>query len=53
MGNAVVRGSRVFDPALNALKSASRAALYGSVDDDMRTGEFCDPAGNVFGIFQH
>jgi len=46
-------GSRVFDPGLTALKSASRAALYGSVDDDMRTGEFRDPAGNVFGIFQH
>jgi predicted enzyme related to lactoylglutathione lyase len=46
-------GSRVFDPALNALKSASRAALYGFVDDHMRTAEFRDPAGNVFGIFHY
>jgi hypothetical protein len=32
-----------------ALKSAARAALYGSVDDHMKTSAFRDPAGNVFG----
>ncbi len=46
-------GSRVFDPALTALKGASRAALYGSVDDNMRIAEFRDPAGNIFGIFPY
>lgn len=46
-------GSRISDPALTALKSALRAALYGSVDDHMRAGEFRDPAGNIFGVFQY
>jgi hypothetical protein len=45
-------GSRVVDPGLSALKSASRAALYGSADD-IKTAEFRDPAGNVFGIFHY
>jgi len=43
-------GSRILDPGLAELKTAARAALYGSADD-MRTGEFRDPAGNVFGLF--
>jgi predicted enzyme related to lactoylglutathione lyase len=43
-------GSRILDPGLAELKTAARAALYGSADD-MRTGEFRDPAGNVFGVF--
>jgi predicted enzyme related to lactoylglutathione lyase len=44
-------GSRILDPSVPALKSASRAARYGSADD-MKTGAFRDPAGNVFGIYQ-
>lgn len=44
-------GSRIADPAVPALKTASRVALYGSADD-MKTGAFRDPAGNVFGIYQ-
>ncbi len=44
-------GSRILDPAVPALKSASRAVRYGSADD-MKTGAFRDPAGNVFGIYQ-
>jgi predicted enzyme related to lactoylglutathione lyase len=48
-------GSRICDSGLSALKSAARAALYGpgSADDHMATGAFRDPAGNVFGIYQH
>jgi len=46
-------GSRVSDPGVPALKSAARAALYGSADDGMKTGAFRDPAGNVFGIYHH
>lgn len=46
-------GSRVTDPGVPALKSAARAALYGSVDDPMKTAAFRDPAGNVFGIFAY
>jgi uncharacterized protein len=45
-------GSDASDPGLAALKSASRAALYGSADD-IRTAELRDPAGNVFGIFHY
>jgi uncharacterized protein len=45
-------GSRIVDPGLSALKSASRAALYGSADD-IKTAEFRDPAGNVFGVFHY
>ena len=44
-------GSRISDPRVPALKSAARAALYGSVDNGMETGAFRDPAGNVFGVF--
>lgn len=44
-------GSRILDSSVPALKSASRAARYGSADD-MKTGAFRDPAGNVFGIYQ-
>jgi uncharacterized protein len=44
-------GSRIHDPAVPALKTASRVARYGSADD-MKTGAFRDPAGNVFGIYQ-
>ncbi len=43
-------GSRISDPGVPALKNAARAALYGSADD-MKTGAFRDPAGNVFGIY--
>ena len=48
-------GSRISDPGLSALKSAARTAIYGpmSIDDDMETGAFRDPAGNVFGIYHH
>jgi uncharacterized protein len=44
-------GSRILDPSVPALKIASRAARYGSADD-MKTGAFRDPAGNVFGVYQ-
>lgn len=44
-------GSRVSDPGVPALKSAARKARFGFVDH--KTGAFCDPAGNVFGIYQH
>ncbi|MGE5828643.1 MAG: VOC family protein [Micromonosporaceae bacterium] len=43
-------GSRVLAPGLSALKNEARAALYGSADD-IDTGWFRDPAGNVFGVF--
>ncbi len=43
-------GSRISDPGVPMLKSAARAARYGFVDD-MQTGAFRDPAGNVFGIY--
>ena len=43
-------GSRIFAPELSALKSAARTELYGSADD-IRMGEFRDPAGNVFGVY--
>jgi predicted enzyme related to lactoylglutathione lyase len=46
-------GSRFSDPGVSALKSASRAALYGRADDHMKTDTFRDPAGNVFGIFHY
>ncbi len=44
-------GWRVSDQGVPALKSAARKARYGLVDH--KTGAFCDPAGNVFGIYQH
>jgi predicted enzyme related to lactoylglutathione lyase len=43
-------GSRIADPAVPALKSAARAAIYGAIDENMKTGAFRDPAGNVFGV---
>ncbi len=46
-------GSRVIDTTVPALKSAARAALYGSPDDHMKTGAFRDPAGNIFGIYNY
>lgn len=46
-------GSRITDPSVPTLKSAARAALYGSPDESMRTGAFRDPAGNVFGVFAY
>jgi predicted enzyme related to lactoylglutathione lyase len=46
-------GSRISDPGVSALKSASRAALYGSVDDHMKTETFRDPTGNIFGVFHY
>jgi predicted enzyme related to lactoylglutathione lyase len=44
-------GSRVADSGVPELKSAARAALYGSDDSGMATGAFRDPVGNVFGVF--
>jgi predicted enzyme related to lactoylglutathione lyase len=46
-------GSRISDLGVSALKSAARAALYGSADDHMKTDTLRDPAGNVFGIFHY
>jgi len=46
-------GSRISAPGLTALKSAARAALYGSADDGMKTGAFRDPAGNIFCVFDY
>lgn len=46
-------GSPITDPGVSALKSASRAALYGSVDDGVKTQTFRDPAGNVFGVYHY
>jgi uncharacterized protein len=43
-------GSLIADPTVPALKSAARAALYGAVDEGMKTAAFRDPAGNVFGV---
>jgi predicted enzyme related to lactoylglutathione lyase len=43
-------GSRISDPSVPALKNAAREARYGSADD-IKTGAFRDPAGNVFGIY--
>jgi predicted enzyme related to lactoylglutathione lyase len=43
-------GSRVSAPGVVALKNAARTALYGSADD-VSTGVFRDPAGNVFGVY--
>jgi len=37
-------------PDVVALKYAARVALYGAADD-VRTGVFRDPAGNIFGVF--
>jgi predicted enzyme related to lactoylglutathione lyase len=45
-------GSRISGSGVPELKSAARAARYGLVDD-MTTGAFRDPAGNVFGIYQY
>lgn len=42
-------GSRILAPGVLALKNAARAALYGSADD-IDTGWFRDPAGNLFGV---
>jgi predicted enzyme related to lactoylglutathione lyase len=44
-------GSRIGDSGVPELKSAARAALYGSDESGMVTGAFRDPAGNVFGVF--
>jgi predicted enzyme related to lactoylglutathione lyase len=44
-------GSRILAPGVTALKTAARAALYGSADD-IDLGVFRDPAGNLFGIYQ-
>ena len=46
-------GSRISDPGVAALKNASRAALYGAVDESMKTDTFRDPAGNIFGVFHY
>jgi predicted enzyme related to lactoylglutathione lyase len=42
--------SNVPAPDVVALKYAARIALYGAADD-VRTGVFRDPAGNVFGVY--
>lgn len=44
-------GSRVLDQGVPELKNRARLARFG-VLDDMRTGAFRDPAGNVFGLFE-
>ena len=44
-------GSRVSDPGVPALKNAARMARFGL--SDHKTSAFRDPAGNVFGIYQH
>ena len=44
-------GSPVLGSGTGELKAAARTALYGSAGD-MRTAEFRDPAGNVFGVYQ-
>jgi hypothetical protein len=46
-------GWKLPDPGGLALKSAARAAGYGSADDHMKTGAFGDPAGNVFDIYNY
>jgi uncharacterized protein len=46
-------GSRISDSGVPALKSAARTALYGAVDENMRTETFRDPAGNIFGVFHY
>jgi predicted enzyme related to lactoylglutathione lyase len=46
-------GSLISDSGVPELKSAARAALYGSVDDQMKTAAFRDPAGNVFGVYHY
>jgi predicted enzyme related to lactoylglutathione lyase len=46
-------GSPVSAPGVPALKAAARAALYGAADDQMKTGAFRDPSGNVFGVFAY
>jgi predicted enzyme related to lactoylglutathione lyase len=46
-------GSVIADQAVPTLKAAARAALYGSVDDPMKTAAFRDPAGNIFGLFDY
>jgi len=46
-------GSVVADRSVPALKSAARAALYGSPDEHMKTGAFRDPAGNLFGVYSY
>ena len=51
-------GSRISAPGAIALKSAARAALYepmdyASLDDTLKMATFRDPAGNVFGIYNH
>jgi predicted enzyme related to lactoylglutathione lyase len=43
-------GTPITDSGVPELKSAARAALYGAVDPNMKTGAFRDPAGNVFGV---
>lgn len=44
-------GSRVLDQSVPDLKNRSRTVRFG-VEDEMKTGAFLDPAGNVFGIFE-
>lgn len=44
-------GSRVSDQGVPELKSRARFVRIGVVDE-MRTGAFRDPAGNVIGIFE-
>ena len=47
---AELGGSLVEAPDVVALKYAARVALYGAADD-VRTGVFRDPAGNIFGVY--
>ena len=43
-------GAELETPDVVALKYAARVALYGAADD-VRTGVFRDPAGNIFGVY--
>jgi len=45
-----LNGSRVEASEVTALKNAARTALYGSADD-INTGVFSDPVGNLFGVY--
>jgi predicted enzyme related to lactoylglutathione lyase len=44
-------GSRILDQEVPDLKNRSRLVRFG-VLDNMKTGAFRDPAGNVFGVFE-
>ena len=43
------------EQTLAKAESLGGSRIYGpmAVDDHMQTGAFCDPAGNVFGVYHH